>query len=76
MSHPFYFLVALPATGLSLTWIGGGLKPSDHPGYVWLTTPTGKPVLEVPKAHVHPSTPEDCARRILEERRLAKAPWN
>jgi len=75
MKHPFYFVIDLPETGMALSWIGGGLKPS-RPGYVWLTTPAGKPVLEVPKAHVHPSNPADCARRILEERRLAKAPWN
>jgi hypothetical protein len=72
----FYFLVELPETGTAMTWIGGGLKPSKRPGHVWLTTPDGKPVLEAPRDQVHPSTPEDTARRIFEERRLAKAPCN
>lgn len=76
MKTIFYFIVELPETGLALTWIGGGLKPSKRPGHVWLTTPGGDPVLEVPAAQVHPSTPEDTARRILAERRLAQAPLN
>ncbi len=73
---PFYFLVELPGKGMALTWIGGGLKPSKRPGHVWLTTPRGDPVLEAPRSKVHPSSPEDLARRILAERRLAKAPLN
>ena len=72
----FYFLVELPETGLALTWIGGGLKASQKPDHAWLTTPSGQPVLEVPRAHIHPSNPQDLAKRILEERRLAKAPMN
>ena len=72
----FYFLVELPETGMALTWIGGGLKASQKPNHAWLTTPSGEPVLEVPRAQIHPSTPEDTAKRILAERRLAKAPLN
>jgi hypothetical protein len=72
----FYFVVELPETGMALTWIGGGLKPSKRPDRVWLTTPDGRPVLEAPQSQVHPSSPEDLAQRILEERRLAKAPLN
>ena len=68
----FYFIVEIPETGLAITWIGGGLKPSKRPGHVWLTTPDGRPVLEAPQSQVHPSNPEDAARRILEERRLAE----
>lgn len=71
-----YFLLELPGTGLALTWIGGGLKPSIRAGYVWLTTPDGKPVMEVERRHVHPSNPEETAQLILEERRLAKTPLN
>jgi hypothetical protein len=72
----FYFLVELPGTGMALTWMGGGLKSSKRPDRVWLCTPAGKPVLEVPRDQVHPSSPGDLARRILAERRLMKAPLN
>lgn len=50
----FHFLIELPGTGMGLCWIGGGLKPSKRPGYVWLTSPGGQPVLEVPAAQVYP----------------------
>jgi len=72
----FHFIVELPGTGMALTWIGGGLKASKRPGRVWLTNPIGDPVMEVPRAQVYPTTPEDMARRILAERRLTKAPLN
>lgn len=72
----FHFLIELPGTGMGLCWIGGGLKRSKRPDYVWLTTPGGRPVLEVPLSQVHPSTPEDTAKRFLAERRLAQAPLN
>lgn len=72
----FHFLIELPDTGMGLCWIGGGLKRSKRPGYVWLTTPGGDPVLEVARAQVYPSTAEDTARRFLAERRLAQAPLN
>ncbi len=72
----FHFVIELPATDMGLCWIGGGLKRSRRPGFVWLTTPGGQPVLEVPRAQVHPTTAEDFARRFIEERRLAKAPLN
>jgi hypothetical protein len=76
MKHPFHFLVSIPEAGLSLTWIGGGLKPSKSPGKLWLTTPDGRPVLEVDKRHVQPSTLEQTAQRIIEDRRAAKARLN
>ena len=72
----FYFFVELPEVGMALTWIGGGLRRSKRAGHVWLTTPKGEPVLEVPRFQVHPSNPEEVARRIVQERRLAKAPMN
>ena len=72
----FYFLIELPGTGMALTWIGGGLKPSKRPDRVWLCTPGGKPVREVLRDRVHPSSPEDLARRFLAESRLVKAPLN
>jgi hypothetical protein len=72
----FYFLVELPAIGMALTWIGGGLKRSKRPGFVWLTTPGGEPVLEVSRRDVHPTTPEDFTKRILAERQFTKAPLN
>jgi hypothetical protein len=61
---------------MAMTLLGGPLNPSKRPGYVWLTVPDGRPVLEVPRSHVHPSNREDMARRILEERRRAKVPLN
>jgi hypothetical protein len=72
----FYFTVDLPEVGMALTWIGGGLQRSKRDGHVWLTTPGGEPVLEVPRGQVHPSNPEEVARRIVQERRLVKAPLN
>jgi hypothetical protein len=72
----FYFLVELPETGMALTWIGGGLKPSKHPDRVWLTTPAGKPVLEVPRTHVYPSNEDEVAKRIIADRMADKAPLN
>jgi hypothetical protein len=71
-----YHLVELPGTGMALTFIGGPLQPSQRPGYVWLTTPGGEPVLEAPRSQVHPSSPEDLAQRIVAERQLARAPLN
>jgi len=71
-----YHLVELPGTGMALTIIGGPLQPSERPGYVWLTAPDGRRVLEAPRSQVHPSSPEDMARRIVAERQLARAPFN
>jgi hypothetical protein len=71
-----YHLVELPGTGMALTFIGGPLQPSQRPGYVWLTAPDGRRVLEAQRSQVHPSSREDLTRRIVEERRLAKAPLN
>lgn len=71
-----YHYVDLPEVGMAITLIGGPLQPSERPGYVWLTTPGGEPILEAPRAQVHPSSPEDLARRIMEARRLSKAPMN
>jgi hypothetical protein len=72
----FYFVVELPGTDLGLYWIGGGLRRSERDGYVWLTNPRGERILQAPACQVHPSSREDLARRILAERRLAKAPLN
>jgi hypothetical protein len=72
----FHFVIELPGSGMGLCWIGGGLKRSKRPGFVWLTTPGGQPVLEVARTQVHPSTTEDTARRILADWRLARAPMN
>ena len=72
----FHFVIELPGTDRCLCWIGGGLKLSKRPGFVWLTNPGGQPVLEVARAQVHPTTPEDSTRRFIAERRLANAPLN
>jgi hypothetical protein len=72
----FYFCVELPGTGMALTWIGGGLKPSKRPDRVWLTTPGGEPVLEVLRQHVHARTREQTAQRIMADLRASRAPRN
>src|ERR1017187_9467116 len=72
----FHFVIELPGTGMGLCWIGGGLKRSERPGFVWLTPPSGEPVLEAPRSQVHPSSRDDLAKRLLAERQLARAPVN
>lgn len=71
----FYFLVEV-ADGTNWTFVGGGLKPSERPGFVWLTTPDGRPVLEVPRQAVHPTTPEATASRVVAERLASKGALN
>lgn len=66
MSTALFYLVQTPE--VSLTWIGGPLKPAE-PGHVWLTNPSGKPVLKVPAASVTPSSKEETAQRILDDKR-------
>lgn len=53
MRNAFMFHIQTPE-GLSFTWIGGGLKRSKRPTHVWLTKPTGEPLLELPQAYVRP----------------------
>lgn len=62
----FHFLVKNPVGDLTFHWIGGGLRPSEKPGYVWLTTPGGDPVLEVPKGNVTPLSRDQAERAIAE----------
>lgn len=76
MKIPYYFLVTVPEVGMAFTWIGGRLKPSTTAGRVWLTTPDGKPLLEVPKANVYPSTLEQTAARLRADALASKAPQN
>ena len=70
----FHFVIELPGTGMGLFWIGGGLKRSKRPGFVWLNSPKGEPVFEAPRAQVYPTTPEDTAKRFIAERRLFPCP--
>jgi hypothetical protein len=70
MKTVFHFYVEIPGV-INFTFFGGGLKPS-RPGYVWLATPVGKPILEVPRAWVHPTTYEEIDQRILADRRAAR----
>lgn len=72
----FYFYVEDLESGFCATWIGGGLKKSKRPGYVWLTKPGGEPILEIKREYVHPSTREETARRLREDARARKAPLN
>jgi len=72
----FYFIVEMPGTGMAMTWMGGGLKPSKTPGKVWLTGPAGNPLLEVEQKHVYPSSREDMERRLRDEAMLKRSPLN
>lgn len=72
----FYFLIELPETGQAMTWIGGGLKLSNRPGYVWLTAPDGRKLMEVPRNHITPLSKEDLANLLVEDRRIRKAALN
>jgi hypothetical protein len=72
MKTVFHFHVEIPGV-LSMTWFGGGLKPSLKPGHVWLTNPGGDPILEFPRCFVHPTTYKEIGQRILVDRRLARA---
>jgi hypothetical protein len=76
MKTPFYFYVELPEPGISMTWIGGALIPSEKRGRVWLTTPAGEPVLEVEAEYVHASSMQETAARIIADRAAAKIGLN
>ena len=76
MKTKFYFFVELPETGVALGWCGGGLKKSAKHTHVWLTSPNGQRVLEVERRHVAPSTREQTARRIAEDRRARREHGN
>jgi hypothetical protein len=67
MSTAMFYLVQ---TEISMTWIGGPLKPADN-GHVWLTSPDGEPVLKVPSSAVTATTKEEIARRIVADRQAA-----
>jgi hypothetical protein len=59
-----YYHIQTP-DGLSMTFIGGDLVAAGD-GYVWLTRPwSNEPILRVPCACVHQSSPEETAARIL-----------
>ncbi len=73
MNTALFYLVQTPE--VSLTWIGGPLLPAE-PGHVWLTNPSGKPVLKVPKDYVQQTTKEQTAQRIINDKRAAKAKYN
>jgi len=64
-----YYFVQIPEENLVITWIGGDLLPAE-PGHVWLTTPENKPVRKVRSECVQPSTREETARRMAQDRRL------
>jgi len=68
-----YYLVQTP--DVSFSWIGGEAKPAGA-GMVWLCKPDGEPVLKVPENCVRRSTREETAQRILNDRRVSKAPMN
>lgn len=64
-----YFLVQTPEA--CMTFIGGPLRASK-PGFVWLTAPDGRPMFEVKAECVTRSTKEEVAKRIIEDRQIAK----
>lgn len=57
------------------TFIGGQTIPGT-PGKVWLCKPDGEPVLEIAADCVTPTTREETAQRIQQERHASKAPLN
>jgi len=73
MSTALFYLVQTPE--VSMTWIGGPLKPAGD-GHVWLTSPSGRPVLKVPAAAVTGSSMEEIAKRVMADRQAAKAKYN
>lgn len=68
-----FYLVQTPE--VSMTWIGGPLKPADN-GHVWLTATDGKAVLKVQSSYVHPTTKDQTAQRITRDKQAAKAKYN
>ncbi len=72
----FYYLVKDAETGISMTIIGGPLKPSANPEHVWITRPDGERLFEVKRSCIRPSSREELAQRILADARAAKAPLN
>ncbi|MBI4662161.1 MAG: hypothetical protein HY735_25355 [Verrucomicrobia bacterium] len=71
--NPKHFHVQTPEG--SFTWIGGSIEPAGN-GDVWLCNPGGERVLKASAKCVRESSREETARRILEDRRAAKAPMN
>ena len=58
-----YYHIHTP--GVSMTILGGPLLPGDA-GHVWITTPTGKPLLQVPRSAVTLTNAEETAQRVAE----------
>ena len=52
MKTVHHYLVQCEEVDVQISWIGGALKKSKRKGRVWLTTPGGIAVLEVPMASV------------------------
>lgn len=67
MKPTFYFEVILPDRPGSLTYIGGPLKPSKRPGHVWLTTPAGERLIELPRVCVRPSSKAEMLERVSQD---------
>lgn len=57
---------------LAVLFIGGPLKPSSKPGYVWLTRGGGDEIMEVERSKVHPVTETEAAEIIFEEVKLQR----
>ena len=66
-----YFAIDLPIVspdGLDgLTVIGGPLRPSNRPGFVWLTNPDGSELLEAPAGQVRELTRSGVEQRLKDE---------
>ncbi len=60
-------------TVLCFTFIGQAQPDGAHD---WLCTPDGRRMLRVPREHVHPSTLEETAARLVADRRAALASRN
>ena len=76
MKTVFRFHVTIPGSDSAITWIGGGLKLSKRPGYVWLTKPGGEPLMEVPRERVRPISFDEMVQLVKEDIQWRKAETN
>lgn len=68
------YLITTP--DITATFIGS-IQPSLRPGFVWICTPSGKPIFEVEESCVKESTEKEFADRLMADKRAAKKNhWN
>lgn len=75
MSKPVVYHFLVEIEGQFLTFIGGRLIP-DGKDHVWITSPTGKKVVRVPRTAVSPSSHKELIKRMINDRLMDQAPNN